>query len=129
YGSFGAQCLRNCSNNCVSPPCNHATGECDRGCIKGWEGFNCTKECSKGKFGFDCSESCDGCINDWCNRFDGICLDNSGCKPGYEYGRYCNTKCNNGYFGFNCRGLCEGCVNVTCERLDGYMVVSYMYQV
>ncbi|CAC5381245.1 Receptor-type tyrosine-protein phosphatase beta,Tyrosine-protein phosphatase non-receptor type 1,Receptor-type tyrosine-protein phosphatase R [Mytilus coruscus] len=117
-GTFGGRCLRNCSKNCVSPPCNHTTGECEGGCVKGWEGFNCTKECSIGKFGFNCTESCDGCINNGCNRFNGVCLNNSGCKPGYEYGLYCNKTCADWHFGTNCTKKCY-CLNDPCDKFNG----------
>ncbi|CAC5380714.1 unnamed protein product [Mytilus coruscus] len=69
--SFGNQCLRNCSPNCLSPPCNHVTGECDGGCKRRWERLNCTDKCSQGTFGWNCSEKCDGCIEDSCDHILG----------------------------------------------------------
>ncbi|XP_052105306.1 receptor-type tyrosine-protein phosphatase F-like [Mytilus californianus] len=117
-GSFGGQCLRDCSKNCLSTPCDHETGACKGGCIRGWEGFNCTKECSNGKFGFDCSESCGGCIGNTCFPDYGVCSDTTGCNPGYEYGLYCNKTCDDFSFGTNCTNTCY-CRNCPCDKSTG----------
>ncbi|XP_052059403.1 receptor-type tyrosine-protein phosphatase mu-like isoform X2 [Mytilus californianus] len=117
-GLFGSQCLRNCSKNCLAWPCNHVTGECDGGCKRGWERLNCTDECSRRTFGWNCSEKCDGCIEDSCDHMFGVCKNISGCKPGYEYGRYCNKTCADWYFGTNCTNYCN-CRENPCDRYSG----------
>jgi hypothetical protein len=42
-GSFGKNCVHNCSDNCGDVPmvCNGRTGECTGGCRPGWEGLQC----------------------------------------------------------------------------------------
>ncbi|CAC5426109.1 unnamed protein product [Mytilus coruscus] len=86
---FGTNCTKMCY--CLNNPCEKTSGICsDGGCNKGWHGQSCDEECSKGTFGLDCSESCDGCIESACDRFNGECVDSSGCKSGYEHGPYCN---------------------------------------
>ncbi|XP_063396036.1 receptor-type tyrosine-protein phosphatase mu-like isoform X1 [Mytilus trossulus] len=117
-GTFGNQCLRNCSLNCLSPPCNHVTGDCDRGCNRGWERLNCTDKCSLGTFGWNCSEKCIGCTEDSCDYISGVCTNISGCKPGYEYGRYCNKTCADWNFGTNCTNYCN-CLENPCNTFSG----------
>ncbi|VDH97240.1 Hypothetical predicted protein [Mytilus galloprovincialis] len=116
--TFGNQCLRNCSQNCLSQPCNHVTGECDGGCNRGWERLNCTEKCSPGTFGWNCSEKCNGCTEDSCDYISGVCTNISGCKPGYEYGRYCNKTCADWYFGTNCTNYCN-CLENPCDTFSG----------
>ncbi|CAC5396107.1 unnamed protein product [Mytilus coruscus] len=80
------QCFRNCSKNCISPPCHHVAGECKSGCLKGWKGSNCIEECTSGYFGVDCAGFCKGCFNLSCDILEGNC----------EFG------CNEGFHGENC---------------------------
>ncbi|CAC5385841.1 unnamed protein product [Mytilus coruscus] len=117
-GSFGGQCLRTCSVNCLSSPCYYVTGECKGGCLKGWKGTNCTEECENGKFGFSCLESCDGCLAKSCNPVTGVCKDTSTCNPGYVYGQYCNKTCADWLFGTNCRKTCN-CRYNPCDKFTG----------
>lgn len=42
-GKYGKDCLQECSANCLTPPCDHITGECSNGCNDGWLGSNCTQ--------------------------------------------------------------------------------------
>lgn len=43
-GSYGRNCLQNCSENCyVSNTCDKKTGVCDGGCEEGWEPPLCIK--------------------------------------------------------------------------------------
>ncbi|XP_052059438.1 receptor-type tyrosine-protein phosphatase alpha-like isoform X4 [Mytilus californianus] len=115
---FGGQCLRDCSANCLASPCDHKTGQCNSGCMNGWEGFNCTEECSNGHFGWNCSETCDGCITNECSHMNGVCKDDSVCKPGYMYGKYCNQTCEAWHFGTNCTKMCY-CLNKPCNTFTG----------
>ncbi|XP_052059414.1 receptor-type tyrosine-protein phosphatase kappa-like isoform X1 [Mytilus californianus] len=117
-GKFGSQCLRDCSSNCLSSPCDPVTGQCKAGCMKGLEGFNCTDECSNGYFGWNCSETCNGCIADECNHINGVCINDSICKPGYVYGKYCNQTCEDWHFGTNCNKMCN-CLNISCNTFTG----------
>ncbi|CAC5380710.1 unnamed protein product [Mytilus coruscus] len=117
-GNFGSQCLRDCSANCLSSSCDHVTGQCKAGCTKGWEGFNCTEECSTGYFGWNCSETCNGCIADECNHINGVCINDSICKPGYVYGKHCNQTCEDWHFGTNCNKMCN-CLNISCNTFTG----------
>ncbi|CAC5365498.1 unnamed protein product [Mytilus coruscus] len=117
-GKFGGKCLRDCSANCLSSPCDHVTGKCKAGCEKGWEGFNCTEECSEGHFGWGCLETCDGCIANECSHINGVCKNSSVCKPGYVYGKYCNQTCDAWHFGTNCNKWCN-CLNKPCNVFTG----------
>lgn len=47
-------------------------------------------ECKDGKFGWNCSQTCNGCIRNDCNHINGVCKNDSICKPGFMYGKYCN---------------------------------------
>ncbi|XP_071135663.1 multiple epidermal growth factor-like domains protein 10 isoform X2 [Mytilus edulis] len=117
-GTFGNKCFWNCSQNCLSSPCNHVTGVCDGGCNRGWETLNCTEKCSQGTFGWNCSGKCNGCTEDSCDYISGVCTNISGCKPGYEYGRYCNKTCADWYFGTNCTNYCN-CLEKPCNTFSG----------
>lgn len=49
YGSYGVNCSKQCTGHCRDgTSCNHVTGQCNKGCDKGWTGFLC----NKGKFCF-----------------------------------------------------------------------------
>ncbi|VDI05784.1 Hypothetical predicted protein [Mytilus galloprovincialis] len=75
-------------------------------------------ECGPGKFGWNCSEKCNGCTEDLCDHISGVCTNRSGCKPGYEYGRYCNKTCSAWYFGTNCTNYCN-CLDSPCDTFSG----------
>ncbi|CAG2230439.1 MEGF10_11 [Mytilus edulis] len=104
--------------NCLSPSCDHVTGQCKSGCFLTNEGFNCTDECNIGYFGWNCSETCNGCIADECNHINGICKNDSVCKTGYKYGKYCNQTCEDWHFGTNCNEMCN-CLTISCNALTG----------
>jgi hypothetical protein len=53
-------------------------------------------ECSVGSYGYSCNQSCDGCISDSCLPAHGYCLDQSGCKPGWQYAKCSMEKCDIG---------------------------------
>ncbi|XP_052068573.1 multiple epidermal growth factor-like domains protein 10 [Mytilus californianus] len=122
-GKYGLDCSESC-DGCIESKCDRLNGDCfySYGCKPGYEyGRYCnrtTPKCDKGKFGLYCSKSCDGCIESICNRCDGVCIDSSGCKPGYEYGPYCNKTCMNWHFGTNCTKICY-CLNNPCEKNSG----------
>ena len=41
-GSYGVNCLGNCSLTCMHPgKCNRETGHCNGGCQGGWTGVRC----------------------------------------------------------------------------------------
>lgn len=43
-GWYGVSCSRQCSGHCRdSTTCNHVTGQCEKGCDKGWTGSLCRK--------------------------------------------------------------------------------------
>jgi len=50
-------------------------------------------ECSVGTYGYNCNQSCDGCLSDSCQKQHGYCLDQSGCKPGWQYAKSTQNKC------------------------------------
>ncbi|XP_052059526.1 multiple epidermal growth factor-like domains protein 11 isoform X2 [Mytilus californianus] len=85
-GNFGSECSMNCSANCLTPSCNHISGDCEGGCNAGWEGYDCTKECSNGYFGNSCTNFCKTCFNISCDIVQGNCK--AGCIDGYR-GRQC----------------------------------------
>lgn len=48
-GYFGSNCVNQCSENCnLTRACDRLTGQCDGGCIPGWNGATCNE--SKHKF-------------------------------------------------------------------------------
>ena len=53
-------------------------------------------ECSVGTYGYNCSQSCDGCLSDSCQNQYGYCLDQYGCKPGWQYAKSTQNKCDIG---------------------------------
>ena len=53
-------------------------------------------ECSIGNYGYNCNQSCDGCLSNSCQRTYGYCLDQSGCKPGWQYIQSGQLKCDIG---------------------------------
>jgi hypothetical protein len=53
-------------------------------------------ECSVGKYGYNCNQSCDGCLSNSCQTTQGYCLDQSGCKPGWQYVQSVQMKCDIG---------------------------------
>ena len=55
-----------------------------------------TLECSVGSFGYNCNQSCDGCLSNSCQTTLGYCLDQSGCKPGWQYVQSVQNKCDIG---------------------------------
>lgn len=43
-GSYGKNCMYNCSINCIqTSQCDRFSGSCDGGCIDGWDGSRCTE--------------------------------------------------------------------------------------
>ena len=41
-GSYGVNCIGNCSLNCRLPKkCDRVTGHCNGGCQRGWTGVRC----------------------------------------------------------------------------------------
>ena len=42
-GFYGLECSKECIGHCKDGPCNHTTGNCDKGCTDGWIGDNCDK--------------------------------------------------------------------------------------
>ncbi|CAG2196371.1 unnamed protein product [Mytilus edulis] len=42
-GFYGNNCLKICSSFCMYQPCDHGTGECHGGCVRGLQGFNCSQ--------------------------------------------------------------------------------------
>ena len=53
-------------------------------------------ECRVGAYGYNCNQSCDGCLSDSCERQNGSCLDQSGCKPGWQYAKSTQKQCGIG---------------------------------
>ena len=53
-------------------------------------------ECSLGNYGYNCDQSCDGCLSDSCESKHGFCINQSGCKPGWQYGQPGKYKCDIG---------------------------------
>ena len=53
-------------------------------------------ECSVGNYGYNCNQSCDGCLSNSCQATLGYCLDQSGCKPGWQYVQSVQNKCDIG---------------------------------
>ncbi|XP_071132256.1 uncharacterized protein [Mytilus edulis] len=114
---FGTNCSRKC--NCLHGPCNWFTGMCPSGgCDKGWQGESCDEGCDEGKFGQNCNDSCDGCISNSCDVIDGLCVNTTGCEPGYYFEKYCNNTCDDWYFGYNCTWKCY-CLTEPCSRFSG----------
>ncbi|VDH94610.1 Hypothetical predicted protein [Mytilus galloprovincialis] len=74
--------------------------------------------CDKGKFGRNCNDSCDGCISNSCDVIDGLCVNTTGCEPGYYFEEYCNNICDDYYFGNNCTKQCH-CLEKPCNNDDG----------
>jgi len=46
--------------------------------------YETISECSVGTYGFNCEDSCEGCLLDTCDKRNGTCTDQSGCKPGWQ---------------------------------------------
>ncbi|XP_071132277.1 uncharacterized protein [Mytilus edulis] len=114
---FGTNCTGKC--NCLTGPCNLFTGKCpDGGCKKGWHGESCEKGCNEMYFGRNCNRSCDGCISNRCEVTDGLCLNTTGCEPGYYFEEYCNKTCDDLYFGSNCSRKCN-CLTGPCNWFTG----------
>lgn len=43
-GWYGVNCNQQCSGHCRDDTtCNHVTGQCEKGCDKGWSGSLCDK--------------------------------------------------------------------------------------
>lgn len=41
---YGVNCTKQCIGHCRdNTPCNHVTGQCDKGCDTGWKGYMCEK--------------------------------------------------------------------------------------
>ena len=40
-GFNGLECSTECTGHCKDGPCNHITGDCDKGCSDGWTGDHC----------------------------------------------------------------------------------------
>ena len=40
-GFYGLECSTECKGYCKNGPCNHTTGNCDKGCSDGWTGDHC----------------------------------------------------------------------------------------
>ena len=53
-------------------------------------------ECNLGNYDYNCNQSCHGCLSDSCDTEYGICLDQSGCKPGWQYVQSGHHKCDIG---------------------------------
>ena len=43
-------------------------------------------ECWLGYYGYNCNELYDGCLSDACDSEFGICINTSGCNPGWQPG-------------------------------------------
>ena len=43
-GTFGSNCLNNCSNGCVNETCHKIDGRCSFGCKKSFVGPSCVKQ-------------------------------------------------------------------------------------
>jgi hypothetical protein len=43
-------------------------------------------ESSLGYYGYNCNELYDGCLSDACDSEFGICINTSGCNPGWQSG-------------------------------------------
>lgn len=50
--------------------------------------------CSVGNYGYNCDQSCDGCLPNSCESTHGYCLDQSGCKPGWQKSQQGQFKCD-----------------------------------
>ncbi|KAI8726226.1 cell death abnormality protein 1, partial [Biomphalaria glabrata] len=73
-GTFGFNCLKNCSTNCYNISCDKGTGKCDRGCSGYSDPPACTTECVSGTFGFNCLKNCStNCYNISCDKETGEC--------------------------------------------------------
>ncbi|CAG2232084.1 PTPRT [Mytilus edulis] len=53
-----------------------------------------------------------------CDSIEGLCINTTGCEPGYLYDKYCNKTCDDGHFGKNCTGKCY-CLTGTCNIFTG----------
>ncbi|XP_076114506.1 uncharacterized protein LOC143082356 [Mytilus galloprovincialis] len=117
-GSFGKDCLEQCSANCWNTKCNHVTGKCVGGCKDGWQAFNCSKTCPNGQFGRNCSGFCEGCVSSMCDHVSGLCDNTTSCNPGYKQTAKCDLSCDDGEFGIGCAIKCY-CLIATCSKADG----------
>ncbi|VDH95845.1 Hypothetical predicted protein, partial [Mytilus galloprovincialis] len=116
-GEFGIECANKCY--CLSAPCNKSDGICPPGgCEAGFQGQSCNQECKSGTFGQNCNNNCGGCISSMCDSIEGLCINTTGCEPGYLYDKYCNKTCDDGHFGKNCTGKCN-CLTGTCNIFTG----------
>ncbi|XP_055884847.1 multiple epidermal growth factor-like domains protein 10 isoform X4 [Biomphalaria glabrata] len=81
-GTWGKNCLSNCSPNCDSnQSCDILTGDCLGACKAGYLGPQCQTLCPPGLYGLDCQDNCsENCLHP-CDSTDGHC---SPCRPGYE---------------------------------------------
>ena len=46
--------------------------------------YEMISECSVGTYGYNCEDSCEGCLLDTCDKRNGACTDQSGCKSGWQ---------------------------------------------
>ncbi|XP_076115892.1 uncharacterized protein LOC143083529 [Mytilus galloprovincialis] len=117
-GSYGKDCLEQCSANCWNTTCNHVTGKCIGGCKDGWQGFNCSQTCPDSQFGRNCSGFCEGCVSSMCHHVSGLCDNTTSCNPGYEQTEKCDLSCDDGEFGIGCKQKCY-CVSAHCSKEYG----------
>ncbi|BFZ06024.1 hypothetical protein BsWGS_09062 [Bradybaena similaris] len=81
-GLYGDNCSIACPANCVTPKCDHVTGDCSSGCRIGYQGPRCAETCPTGYHGYECKSSCPtNCATIDCHHEHGYCL--GGCKENY----------------------------------------------
>ncbi|CAL1536336.1 unnamed protein product [Lymnaea stagnalis] len=74
-GSFGPECLGNCTCADPSEVCLVNSGGCISGCAAGFYGEGCQTRCTQGLWGIDCRYVCsEACPGRLCNRVNGACL-------------------------------------------------------
>ena len=76
-------------------------------------------ECSLGYYGYNCNELYDGCLSDACDSEFGICINTSGCNPGWQPGheKY-DLACVSEQFGDKCTQTCH-CINTPYDPIAG----------
>ncbi|WAR16533.1 TENX-like protein, partial [Mya arenaria] len=80
YGNDGQYltCNNHCNKNCLNNTCETWYGQCDQGCVNGYEGIYCINKCPR------------HCLNETCQRNTAACVH--GCDDGY-YGLQCFYTC------------------------------------
>ncbi|GFO10764.1 receptor-type tyrosine-protein phosphatase kappa [Plakobranchus ocellatus] len=118
--TFGLNCSRKCSVNCLNRECDHVTGRCDQ-CKPGYVAPLCIEACPQGTYGFDCKQTCSlhcAGINRSCDHVTGRC--EQGCEAGYNPLTNCEKECSVGTYGQDCRHRCSSrCANNDCDHTTG----------